>query len=344
MRLLLVRRQIAAVVSRSFLIPKCLESILEIPFERLIEFVRLHPQRFFVGILAAADDALAQRKKELAHTFRAVLRLDEFIHRVAEVVGHQPGVAGIAIALGLGHLRHEIGDSGVADHHEVDRIPLAALELGAALVNPQRDALANEPLRDDVVLELVRELVRDQPVQVVGRIVDGEHHALTIGFGERRHPFLGGTRRDVLLLEFAVGLENDERDLERQVVLEIGADVLICAFGVAGHTLEVLFDVGVVVDLEVVGGVDVPVEAVVVDVVFPEIRNKRRLCGGQGCPAAHKERDKHGDGDQRASSRRSTRGQAHAHKQYLWESGSADDLSEAIRARRGHHELPAILL
>ena len=52
--------------------------------------------------------------------------------------------------------------------------------------------------------------------------------------GERADAFLRGARVDVLLLELAVRLEEDQRHLERQVVLQVGADLLIRAFGVAG--------------------------------------------------------------------------------------------------------------
>ena len=60
------------------------------------------------------------------------------------------------------------------------------------------------------------------------------------GLGERADAFLGAAGRDVLLLELAVGLEQDHRHLGRQVVLQIRADLLIRALGVAGDPLEVL--------------------------------------------------------------------------------------------------------
>ena len=73
-------------------------------------------------------------------------------------------------------------------------------------------------------------------------------------------------------------------------------------FGVAGDPLEMLLDIGVVVDLEVVGRVDVPVEVVVVDVVLAEVRDERRLRAARPRPArttANEQRR----GDERASSR-----------------------------------------
>ena len=85
--------------------------------------------------------------------------------------------------------------------------------------------------------------------------------------------------------------------------MQVGANLLIGAFRVAGDALEVLLDVGVVVNLEVVGGVDVPLEVVVVDVVLAEVGNKRRL-GGSG-PGQRRQEQRGGD-DRRS-----------AHKQYL---------------------------
>ena len=91
------------------------------------------------------------------------------------------------------------------------------------------------------------------------------------------HAFRRCARRDVLLLELAVRLEEDERDALVEVVLQIRADLLIRALGVAGDPLEVLLVLRVVVDLEVVGLVDVPLELVVVDVVLAVVRRHLRL-------------------------------------------------------------------
>ena len=52
---------------------------------------------------------------------------------------------------------------------------------------------------------------------------------------------------------------------------QIGADLGIRALGVAGDALQVLLHVGVVEDLEVVGGVDVPLEIVVLDPILAEV-------------------------------------------------------------------------
>ena len=283
MRFLRVRRQVAAVVGRPFLVAERLEPIFQVALERLVELVALHPQRFFVGVLAAADHALAQREHELPDAFLAELRFDELEHRVAEVV-NQPRVARVAVAFHLGHLRDDVGHRRVANRHQVGRVPLAALVIRQTLVDPQRHAAADQRLRDDVELELVRQFVDDQAVEEIRRLVDRHHHPLSGRLGERQHAFLRGAGRHVLLLEFAVRLEQDQRHLRpgRQVVPQIGADLLVGALGVAGDPLQMLFDLRVVVDLEMVGGVDLPLEVVVVDVVLAEVGDVVGLSRCQG--------------------------------------------------------------
>jgi len=134
--------------------------------------------------------------------------------------------------------------------------------------DPEREAAAQERARDDVELEDVRELVSDQPIERVGRLVDWQDHAVPVRLGERENAFGQLGRLDVLLLEFALRLIDDERHLEGQVVLEVRAHLLVRALGVTGNALEVLFDVGVVVNLEVVRRVDMPREVVVADLVL----------------------------------------------------------------------------
>ena len=99
-RLLLVRRQVAAVVGGPLLVAERLEPFLQIAFERLVEFVGLHLERFFVRVLAAADDALPKREQELSDAFHAELGLDELVDGVAQVVD-QPRVAAVAVPLEL---------------------------------------------------------------------------------------------------------------------------------------------------------------------------------------------------------------------------------------------------
>ena len=295
-RLLRVRRKIATVVRRPLLVAERLEAILQVLLELLIELLRLQPQGFLVRIVTAADDALAEREEELAKAFLPPARLDELEHGVPEVVDH-PRAAGIAVAFEVGHLRHDVRDGGIPHHHQVDGAPVAGHVIGQALVHPQRHAAADERLRDDVELEDVRQLMNDEPVEQVGRLVDRQHHAVAGRLGKGADALLRRTGDDVLLLELAARLEDDERNLEGEVVLQVRADLLVCALGVAGHPLEVLLDLGVVVDLEVVRRVDVPPEIVVPDLVLAVIRHVRRLAACIGGHARHESGREH-DGQQ----------------------------------------------
>ena len=137
--------------------------------------------------------------------------------------------------------------------------------------------------------------MRNQPVERVGRLVDRQHHAIAVGLGEGEHAFGHLGRIDVLLLELALGLVEDERDLEREIVLEVRADLLIRALGVAGDALDVLLDFRVVVNLEVIGRVRMPVEVVVVNAVLVVVRHERRL-GARGQVAGDKD-DERKEGD-----------------------------------------------
>ena len=101
-------------------------------------------------------------------------------------------------------------------------------------------------------------------------------------FGKRADAFLGGAGNDVLLLEFAARLEEDQRDLVGEVVLQLRADVLVGALGVARHPLEVRLDLGVVVDDEVIGFVRPPLEVVVA---------RPDSCRSTGCTGSARRRE-----------------------------------------------------
>ena len=271
-----VRRQVLTVVGRPLLVAERLETILEIFLELLVELARRHLERFFVRTRAAADRALAQREEELPHAVLAPARFDEFVERVAEVID-QAGAAEIAVAFHLAHLRDDVGDRRVAHRHQIERIPDAALVFGAAFVHPERDVTAEQRHRDEVVLKHVRQLVDDQPVEQIRRQIDRQHHPVALAFGEREHAFRRWARRDVLLFEFAVRLEDDERDALVEIVPQIRADLLIRALGVAGDPLEVPLVFRVVVNLEMVGLINMPLELVVVDLVLAVVRRDLRL-------------------------------------------------------------------
>ena len=127
--------------------------------------------------------------------------------------------------------------------------------------------------------------MHDQAVEQVLRLVHRHDDALTHRLGERADAFLGGAGNDVLLLELAAGLEEDQRHLVGEVVLQLRADVLVGALGVARHPLEVRLDLGVVVDDEVIGFVRPPLEVVVTHLVLAVVRDVRGLRGDARSPA-----------------------------------------------------------
>ena len=277
-----VGREVAPVVGRPFLVAERLEPVLHVRVELLVELVGRDAQRLLEGALAAADGGLAQREQELADALLAPALLDELEGCVPQVVD-QAGVGKPAVAVELAHGRDDVGHGGVAHRHQVERPPDAGHVVGQPFVHPQRHAAAHERARDDVELEDVGEFVGDEAVELVGRLVNRHEHPVAGRLGKGRHALAHGARNDVLLLELALRLEDEQRDLLGEVVLQFGTELLVGALGVAGDALEVLFGLGVVVDLEVVGRVDRPSERVVSDLVLAEVRHKRGLrCDGGG--------------------------------------------------------------
>src|SRR5205814_10351829 len=105
--------------------------------------------------------------------------------------------------------------------------------------------------------------------------------------------------------------------LGRQVVLQIGAALLVGALRVAGDPLQMRLQRGVVQDFEVVGGVDEPLELVVVRVVLAEVRHHRGLSPGKGRVAADEQGRESGD---QASGQH-----AGAHRRYLEKATTAEN-------------------
>ena len=289
-----IRRQVPAVVRRALLFAERLEPLVEILLELVVEVFRRQVEHFIVDIPAAGDGAAPQPEHEAPDAVVAPAALDELEHRMPQVVD-DPSAGEPAVAIEAGHRRHGIRDREVPDLHDVQRPPDARHEVGEPLVDPQRHALADDAARNDVELEDVRQFVRDEAVQSVRTLVDRQHDPVPLRFGERADALGTLSGKHVLLLEFAVGLEDDERDDEGEVVPQAGADLLVRALGVAGNPLQVLFHFGVVVDLEVVGLVYVPVEVVVLDAVLAPIGEEFRL-GVQLRAAAAGQRQRQQDG------------------------------------------------
>jgi hypothetical protein len=280
-RLLLVGREVLAVVGRPLLVAEGLEALLQPLLELLVELLRLHAERLHVDVLdPAAHDVLAEGVEELPDPFFAEAGLDELEGGVAEVVDDaRVGVAAVFVeAAQLGNL---LRDRGVADGHEVERVPGATLVVGQPLVEPEGDRALHQAARDEIELEDVGQLVGDEALQLVRRQVDGQDHAAADRLGEGQHSFGHEVGEEVRLLELGVRLVEDERDREVDLVLEVPRDLLIRALGVGHDAAQVLLELGVVVDLEVRALVDAPGEAVVRDLVLPEVGNELGAGGGR---------------------------------------------------------------
>ncbi len=295
-RLLRIRSEVAAIVGRPLLVAERLEAILEVLVELLIEFVGGDLERLLVGVLAAPNHRLAQREEVAAETVFAPLGFDELEDRVAQVVDH-PRAADVAVAFEPAHLRNDVGHGSIAHSHQILRAPLAGHVVGQTLMDPQRRPAPHERGGDDVVVELVRQLVHDEPVEQIRRFVHGHDDALARRFGERADAFLRGAGNDVLLLELAARLKQDQRHLVGEVVLQLRADVLVGALRIPGHPLEVRLDFRVVVHDEVIRLVRVPGEFVVADLVLAEVRDIRGLgrgrLHGQGERRRERDSDRH---------------------------------------------------
>ena len=197
---------------------------------------------------------------------------------MAEVVD-APGIRDPDVVLEARQLRDLVGHGRVTYGHQVERVPQAALVVGEPLVHPERHLAMDEVARDEVELEDVGQLVGDEALQPVGRLVDGDHHPVARRLREGGHPFGHEAAEQVGLLELGVRLVEDDRDREVDLVLEVGGYLLVSALRVGDDPREVLLELRVVVDLEVRALVDPPREVVVVDLVLPVVRDELRARG-----------------------------------------------------------------
>ena len=284
----LVGREVPAVVRGALLVAVGLEALLEPLVEGLVELLGLDAEGLLVDVVElAAHHVLAPGVQELAQPLLAPALGDELEGGVAQVVDQAPGER---LELGLGELRHLLGHGRVAHHHQVERVPGAAHVVGQALVDPQRHGALQQGARDQVELEDVGQLVGDQPLQLVGRLVDGDDHPVAHRLGEGRHPFRDEVREQVGLLELRVGLVEDDRDRARDLVLELARDLLVAALQVRRQPAQVLLELGVVVDLEVGALVDAPLELVVADLVLAVVRHELGPGRRAGQPQAQGQR------------------------------------------------------
>ena len=113
------------------------------------------------------------------------------------------------------------------------------------------------------------------------------------GLRNSQDPFADG--EDVGLLEVGEGRIEDQRDGLGQLVLEIDADLFIRAFGRVDDILQEARIVGVKIDREMLGGIGLPGESLVVDLVFAVI-------GIVGHPLAEGDAGQGGQQDERGES------------------------------------------
>ena len=108
--------------------------------------------------------------------------------------------------------------------------------------------------RQDVELELVRQLVCDEPIQPAGRTVEREQQVMAA----REH---GGNGTRIGLQELVpvpLRLEQDERHSCGQVVPHVFAHLSIRALCLIGNLLEPRFERWSEVQVEVIRGVETP--------------------------------------------------------------------------------------
>ena len=243
------------------------------------------------GALDARSDLVAVLEEEIAHRVLAPFGGDEVEHGVAEAVGEE------AVDAALRDLGDAVREHGVAQDHPVLVVLVVAEVRGHALQEPLRrvgghraDVVAVE---QDLELEDVRELVRDELLQLLVRQVHRQHHPVAGGQREGADALGDEVQIGVGLLEVRVVGVVDEVDGLRDLEIELARDVVVGALGERGHLLQGRGFAVVVVDREVRGLVGLPVEAVVDDLVLAEgvLRVvEEDLSPGRGGQHGHSER------------------------------------------------------
>ena len=247
----------------------------------------------------------------MPEAFLAPFRFDELEGRVAQVV-RQTAVRELD-PLKVAHRGNDVGDRRVPDGHEIERIPVTCFVIRKSFVHPEREGAAEERAGNDVEFEDVRLLMGDEAIERVGGFVNGQDHPVPIRLGEGQHALGQFAGVDILFLKFAFRLVDDERNLEGQVVLQVGADLLICALCVARDPLEMDFRIRVIVDLEMIRWINPPLEMVVFDPVLAEIGDESGLgAGADGACQEHKCNDGNAEGRWEAAPA------ADAHGDHLW--------------------------
>ncbi len=173
-----------------------------------------------------------------------------------------------------GDRRDLVVDHRVARDHHVLRVLVLPHERRQAFHQPRRriggDGLAELPLKEDLVLEDVGQLVLDDLEQLLVGRIDGDDHAVPRRLRKRSHTLGDEVQVDVGLFEGRVRGVVDQRDLFRDLVVQLPRQIVVRALRVVDHLLQRRLLLVVEVHVEVRGVVDVPVEPVIDDLVLTE--------------------------------------------------------------------------
>ena len=185
--------------------------------------------------------------------------------------------------------RDLIGDRSIADRHQIERIPLAGHVVGESLIDPQGNRTTHQRAGDDVELEDMSQLVNDELLELVRRLIDGQHHPIPHRFGEREDAFRNFAREEVGLRELGEGLIENQRNGKGDLVLELVRHPLVSALCIAHYPAQVLFELRVVIHLEVRRTVHVPGMVVVLDLVLAVVGPELRLLSPRGAGNQHED-------------------------------------------------------
>ena len=129
-----------------------------------------------------------------------------------------------------------------------------------------RGVVAEQHVEDHGMHHLMLEHV----VEVRIAALEGEHDAVLEDFREAADAFVEREADDVGLLEFGVGIVQDDGDAGAQLVPDGGIHALVHGFHVAGREPGDEFGALGEVDVEMLGPVVRPMELVVLHLVLPE--------------------------------------------------------------------------
>ena len=240
-----------SVVVRALLFEENRKVLLaEVSGEISIESIHVDAERLLDRLLdVAGQEDLAVFVNEIVNPVRAVFLFDEVEDGMAEAVTQ------IGQRVERLDRRNDVVDDRVPNDHPVEAL-LVLPEIGRhALDEPGGDARtqcsAEVPLEKERVLENMRELVRDEFVELVRRLVDRKDHPVLHVFRKCSDRLRQLFEDDVGLLELPVGFIEHHRDAEAQLMIECLAQSDVGALRVRHDFVEKRLGLGVEVDVEV---------------------------------------------------------------------------------------------